>query len=31
MRPEELTAEQLADRLSVSVYFVRYWIKLNAV
>jgi DNA invertase Pin-like site-specific DNA recombinase len=31
MRPEELTAEQLADRLSVSVYFVRYWIKRGVI
>ncbi|CAN7763628.1 hypothetical protein LJR084_007283 [Variovorax sp. LjRoot84] len=31
MRPEELTAGQLADRLSVSVYFVRYWIKRGVI
>jgi hypothetical protein len=27
MRPGELTVRQLSDRLSVSKYFVRYWIK----
>ena len=26
-RPEELTVQQLADRLAVSIHFVHYWIK----
>ncbi|MBT2320828.1 hypothetical protein J7E62_00465, partial [Variovorax paradoxus] len=31
MRPGEITAGQLADRLSVSIYFVRYWIKRGVI